>query len=247
MGGHKGIIQHLSSLTSDGNNELTTTLSSSTSAQKSFDEIRVLPVYRHMFAEKRGNQVVSYDDRLEMCRLAFGHLPNVVVSDDERNCFDWVAEKQGITSAEEKQALRVGTADLLDMILENDPSIELTLALGADTFMDLTTWKWRRAKDIIRILKGRFIVFQRKVQDDDDANSSSGTVVTEEELQKRIDDIKEDCPDLKRNIIIENVSYLTPVSSSSARTSLDENYLKSEICVGVLEYMKQKKLYQFAS
>jgi len=133
------------------------------------------------------------------------------------------------------------------MILENDPSIELTLALGADTFMDLTTWKWRRAKDIIRILKGRFIVFQRKVQDDDDANSSSGTVVTEEELQKRIDDIKEDCPDLKRNIIIENVSYLTPVSSSSARTSLDENYLKSEICEGVLEYMKQKKLYQFAS
>jgi len=137
------------------------------------------------------------------------------------------------------------------MILEEDPSIELTLALGADTFMDLTTWKWRRAKDIIRILEGRFIVFQRKVQDDGDSNSSSCTVVTEDELQKRIDDIstemKEDCPDLKRNIIIEKVSGLTPVSSSLARTSLNENYLKSEICEGVLEYMKQKQLYQFAS
>jgi nicotinic acid mononucleotide adenylyltransferase len=157
------------------------------------------------------------------------------------------------TSAEDKQALRVGTADLLDMILEKDPSIEVTLALGVDTFMDLTTWKWRRAKYIIRILKGRIIVFQRKVEDDSDSNSStcSCTVVTEEELQKRIDDIstemKEDCPNLKRTIIIEKVSCLTPVSSSLARTSLNENYLQSEICEGVLEFMKQKELYQFAS
>jgi hypothetical protein len=59
--------------------------------------------------------------------------------------------------------------------------------------------------------------------------------------------MKEDCPNLKRTIIIEKVSCLTPVSSSLARTSLNENYLQSEICEGVLEFMKQKELYQFAS
>ena len=64
---------------------------SSTRQQLRFDEIRVIPVYRHMFNSKRGNQT-SYNDRLEMCRLAFEGIDRVTVSDCERRCFDLAAK-----------------------------------------------------------------------------------------------------------------------------------------------------------
>ena len=64
---------------------------SSPRQQLRFDEIRVIPVYRHMFNSKRGNQT-SYNDRLEMCRLAFEGIDRVTVSDCERHCFDLAAK-----------------------------------------------------------------------------------------------------------------------------------------------------------
>ena len=64
---------------------------SSPRQQLRFDEIRVIPVYRHMFNSKRGNQT-SYNDRLEMCRLAFEGIDRVTVSDCERRCFDLAAK-----------------------------------------------------------------------------------------------------------------------------------------------------------
>ena len=64
---------------------------SSPRQQLRFDEIRVIPVYRHMYNSKRGNQT-SYNDRLEMCRLAFEGIDRVTVSDCERRCFDLAAK-----------------------------------------------------------------------------------------------------------------------------------------------------------
>ena len=86
-GGHEGIVTHLASISlkSTVNTVGSTTL-------PYFDEIRVLPVYRHMFREKRNKQA-SYEDRMKLCRLAFQNVPNVIVSDDERRCFEWTAGK----------------------------------------------------------------------------------------------------------------------------------------------------------
>jgi len=57
----------------------------------------------------------------------------------------------------------VGTADLLDMFLLDEPDTMFTIALGRDTFMDLTNWKWRRSRDILTLLEGRLLVIHRKM------------------------------------------------------------------------------------
>ena len=105
IGGHRGIVVALSNLLlpSAGRQPVTGESGCSTSVESNdadtsdssqqfrFDEIRVVPVYRHMFASKRGKQA-SYDDRLQMCRLAFEGIDRVTVSDCEQRCFDLAAK-----------------------------------------------------------------------------------------------------------------------------------------------------------
>ena len=112
VGGHRGIVMALSNLVlpaarqpsaSAGENSCGRSAAagsgsivgkkvetSSPRQQLRFDEIQVIPVYKHMFNSKRGNQT-SYNDRLEMCRLAFEGIDRVTVSDCERHCFDLAA------------------------------------------------------------------------------------------------------------------------------------------------------------
>lgn len=54
-----------------------------------FDEIRILPVYRHTFSSKR--DLVSYEHRMNMCKVAFSSIPNAQVSDAEQRSFDRMA------------------------------------------------------------------------------------------------------------------------------------------------------------
>lgn len=224
-----------------------------------FHEIRVLPVYKHMFDEKRENQA-SYDDRLAMCQLAFQDIPNVVVSDDERRCFHWAAKKHGVTTTQDKLKLRVGTADLLDMLLEEDDSLEITLALGADTFMDLTRWKWKRSKDIIRLIEGRMIVFQRifhsgesvQTNVDESTHSGNNSWITHEDLLERIevisDEFKDAHPNLKDQIILVKLPFLSSVSSSKVRSCTTEDDLlvfveEEQLDRRVFEFITENKLY----
>lgn len=102
-GGHLGIVEHLASM-------------------EMFDQIRVLPVYSHMFAvsriicrykfevsifrvcsahssclkhfilqSKRGKQA-PFQSRIQMCQLLFKDIPNVIVSEAERICFEKVSD-----------------------------------------------------------------------------------------------------------------------------------------------------------
>lgn len=66
-GGHVGIAKALSAL-------------------EEFEQIRVVPVFRHNFADKR-DRLLPFGDRMHMCELAFEGIPRVVVSDCERACF----------------------------------------------------------------------------------------------------------------------------------------------------------------
>mmetsp|Transcript_10937 Transcript_10937/g.20437 ORF Transcript_10937/g.20437 Transcript_10937/m.20437 type:complete len:307 (-) Transcript_10937:204-1124(-) len=282
-GGHVGIVQYLASVLLpvpmiEETNDICLCSSSSRQQEEQhsscprFHEIRVLPVYKHMFDEKREHQA-SYDDRLAMCQLAFQDIPNVVVSDDERRCFDWVAQKQGLTTMEEKMKLRVGTVDLLDMLLKQDDSLEITLALGADTFMDLTRWKWKRSKDIIRMIKGRMIVFQRifhgdeveKVKGSNILHNTSSTanvskvrnnaaLISDDEILERINDVanllKDTCPNLKDHVMVVKLPNLSSVSSSKLRrcnSKEDLSLLREELDQRVLEYIKTNKLYGFST
>jgi nicotinic acid mononucleotide adenylyltransferase len=69
-GGHVGIVQSLSEL-------------------QRFDEIRILPVYRHTFAGKR--DLVSYEHRMNMCKIAFADIPKAKTCDAEQRSFERMA------------------------------------------------------------------------------------------------------------------------------------------------------------
>lgn len=87
-GGHGSIVSQLASLRCDDSS------TTEDAAATLFDEVRVLPVYKHMFSVKRDQ--AAFHHRLEMCRLTFKDIPNVEVSDQERTLFEHVAEKRGM-------------------------------------------------------------------------------------------------------------------------------------------------------
>jgi len=116
-----------------------------------------------------------------MCRLAFESIPRVVVSDVEQvGCQHYLINN---TNSQKQPRPRFGTVDLLEFLIQKEPETDFTLALGADTFMDLTHWKWKRAKDVIHMLQGRIIVFQRFVT----TTTKTTTFKEEEEQETAID------------------------------------------------------------
>lgn len=98
----------------------------------SFDEVWVLPNYRHPF----GKGMASFEDRLAMCRLAFVHLGSKVkIRDDEAH---------------------VGgggyTIDLIRYMVDIYPDYEFTLALGADNYGQRHRWKeFQEIHELVRV------------------------------------------------------------------------------------------------
>lgn len=135
-------------------------------------------------------------------------------------------------SEEELRKLRVGTADLLEILMEAEPTVDFAFALGGDTFMDLTNWKWRRSREVLSFLQGRFIVLFRK------GLSSS------EALQERIDQLNKQEDGQARLL---QIPTLQEVSSTQIRASNDVEELKELLHPEVLKYMKEHKLYAFAT
>lgn len=83
------------------------------------DEVLVVPVFQHPFSK----ELASFEDRLEMCRLAFGWIPRVRVSEVER-------ELGG-----ESLTLRT-----LEHLAATNPGWSMRLLLGADVIADLPKW-----------------------------------------------------------------------------------------------------------
>ena len=135
-----------------------------------------------------------------------------------------------IRSDEEISSLRVGTADLLDMLIEQEPETDFFFCLGSDTFIDLTDWKWKRSKDILSLLKGRILVIDRP----------DGTAIG---LRERIDEINNT---QTANVRLLRVPTLKAVSSTMIRACRDEEVLQRLLVPAVLEYIKKQKMYSFA-
>lgn len=85
------------------------------------DAIWVLPSADHPF----GKDMAPFDQRMEMCRIAFASLsPKVEIRDDELEL-----EHTGYT------------VDLIRYLNEKYPEIEFILALGADNYAAREEWK----------------------------------------------------------------------------------------------------------
>ena len=240
-GGHRGIVQALCAL------------------RRRFDEIRILPVYQHMFASKR-TLLEQYEHRITMCQLNFGDLDKVVVSKEEEEVFHELSE--GL-SEEECQSLRVGTADLLDVLKARNPNTDYTFCMGADTFRDLTKFKWKRSKDVFKLLDGRLIVLDRKSEEattpstiDNNKNSNNNTSkdinntststtsssnINLEELVSQINESE------SAQVELLKVPCLSSVSSSMIRATRNEDMLVQNLHPQVLEYIKTNQLYSFST
>ena len=92
------------------------------------DEVLVVPVYQHPFAK----ELAPFDDRLEMCRLALGWIPNVTIATVER-------ELGG-----ESRTLRT-----IEHLVATHPERAFRLLVGADVLADLPKWhRWDRIAEL---------------------------------------------------------------------------------------------------
>jgi len=152
-------------------------------------------------------------------------------------------------SGDDKVSVRVGTADLLDMLLEEELNTEFSFALGADTFMDLTTLKWKRSHDVLDLVGSRLVVIYRQVEEEQPR-------YCEQDLLQRIDKVNKGSCKSQSNgsdagtncgpAMLLNIPSLEAMSSSMARTTTDEATLKILLEPKVLQYIKQRQLYAFA-
>lgn len=194
-----------------------------------FDEIRILPVYQHTFSAKR-NQLETFEHRMKLCRLAFEGITKAVVSNAEERSFQRMSKN--VRSQRELEDLRVGTAELLEMLMEEEPNTDFSFCLGGDTFMDLATFKWRRSKDVLKLLGGRLVVLFRRG-------------MSEDELRERVAEVN--ATDAMNNIRLLEIPALRQVSSSMVRLTSREEALSHMVSPAVLDYIRRNNLYAFNS
>mmetsp|Transcript_47336 Transcript_47336/g.143345 ORF Transcript_47336/g.143345 Transcript_47336/m.143345 type:complete len:183 (-) Transcript_47336:362-910(-) len=161
-------------------------------------------------------------------------------------------------SEEERASARVGTADLLDMLIADEPDTDFALALGTDTFMDLTAWKWRRSRDVLSLVGGRILVIHRisdnavpggvlaeriKLVNEEFDREKSGSVGAFMEGERHhVDKSSEEGGPVK----VHQIETLSDISSSFIRSCSNEEILKAALAPRVFEFIKDKQLYRFA-
>ena len=141
------------------------------------------------------------------------------------------------------------------MLINDEPDVEFTLALGADTFIDLVNGKWRRSEDVLQLVGYRIVVF-RRLSEEGSASSTS-----DEELKQQ-DAVKECIAKLQQRmdsktatttaITLTQIPSTTKteigvsVSSSAARNTTDEKVLREILSADVLDYVRERKMYAFS-
>ena len=160
---------------------------------------------------------------------------------------------------EQNPCIRIGTADLLDMLTTNEPNVDFTLALGSDTFVDLASRKWKRTEDIFKLIGHRLVVFRRKreVLGHEGNNNEHAAPMTAEdagllyENEKLLQDFIAKWQIINPSTQSSSIKHvciptLTNVSSSAVRQSTDEQGLRDMVSQSVLDYIIEHKLYAFS-
>jgi nicotinate-nucleotide adenylyltransferase len=154
------------------------------------DRVLVAPVFQHPFAKS----LTSFADRMAMCRLAFGWLPGVEVSDVE-------ARLGG-----ESLTLRT-----LEHLAAERPGDAFRLVIGSDVVADLPKWhRFDRIAELAPplILPRALARTSASRAGDDGASASAPQVlpaVSSSEIREAIAAAGEHVPDLVRALVSRRV------------------------------------------
>ena len=119
--------------------------------------------------------------------------------------------------------------------------------MGADTFMDLTDWKWKRSKDLVRLLQGRIVVFVRPIGGDGVAMDDVGN-----NLEKRVSTMNNGAGEAAGNVRIvrldtRGATAIGNVSSTQIRSIRSREELKGLVTPQIEDFIVTNKLYGFSS
>ena len=211
---------------------------------KLYDEVWVVPVYRHAFESKNDamlkTKMPNFQQRCEMCEKQFSipgegktSVQRVKVRRIELEATEW---KRKVTG--DANATIVGTFELLDYLRnvyekEKDDfekrNIEYTFVMGKDAYDDLISGKWIRGDEILKTTN--LVVVPR-------ISSTAPTTATATPTM-----IKE----AKSVVFLDNISGLRDVSSTAVREAISSGNKPStieELNPFVAEFIEENRLYK---
>ena len=160
LGGHATIVRRLSKL---------------------FDEVWILPVFKHAYASKR--HLAPYEDRRAMCELAFrderdeNARDNVRVIDVEKTVVEAAIAAQRFAVPSDSNANGVdpvvGSYDVLRWLRAAHPGMDFAWVMGGDAYRDLADDKW---KDSALFRRDCAIVVVPRSETDAEELSSGGAL-----------------------------------------------------------------------
>ena len=211
---------------------------------KLYDEVWVVPVYRHAFESKNDamlkTKMPNFQQRCEMCEKQFSipgegktSVKRVKVRRIELEATEW---KRKVTG--DADATIVGTFELLDYlrnVYEKEKvdfekrNIEYTFVMGKDAYDDLISGKWIRGDEILKTTN--LVVVPR-------ISSTAPTTATATPTM-----IKE----AKSVVFLDNISGLRDVSSTAVREAISSGNKPStieELNPFVAEFIEENRLYK---
>ena len=144
----------------------------------------------------------------------------MLVKESEKELFD-----EQVKGGVQPEDLRLGSIDLIRFLIKQHPDTRFTMLLGADTFADLQSGKWKSGEELVQLVN--IVVMQRKGYDA--PRLSTGTLA-----------MNESC------VTVENLANLGDVSSTAVRAMSSVEELKQVLIPAVADYIIQHKLYAFA-
>jgi len=188
-----------------------------------FDEVWLLPVYRHMYSSK--SNLLDYSKRFELTKLAFEGCSNVHVKNVEKEAFEFFNK-----SRNNNDVIQVGSIDILEYLIEKyGDKIEFSWIVGADAYHDICAGKWKRGDVLLQ--KVNMEIMERKGCREIDLKECATEQANQNVAAKKI--TKHEVP------------FLTDVSSTQVRNCSDESTLRNMVPESVASYIVSRKLYAF--